>query len=136
MHPSVAGLAGVPTVKQLSVVHCAQSGLTHSSAPMVTVGVQAPALQESPVVQELPSSQLVPSAASGSVHAPVAGWQTPAAWHTPLGVQVFTAPPEHVPATQASPVVHRLLSLHAVPLAAAGFEQAPEVGSQLPATWH
>jgi len=37
---------------------------------------------------------------------------------------------------QASPAVQAFPSLHAVPSAAAGTEQAPVTGSQLPATWH
>jgi hypothetical protein len=37
---------------------------------------------------------------------------------------------------QASPAVQAFPSLHAVPSAAAGTEQAPVTGSQVPATWH
>jgi hypothetical protein len=32
--------------------------------------------------------------------------------------------------------VHALPSLHAVPLAAVGFEHVPVAGAQVPATWH
>jgi hypothetical protein len=32
--------------------------------------------------------------------------------------------------------LHKFDPLHAVPSGAVGFEQAPLVGSQLPATWH
>src|SRR5215831_15042575 len=42
----------------------------------------------------------------------------------------------HAPAWQASPVVQALLSLQVVPFGAAGFEQTPVVGAQVPATWH
>jgi hypothetical protein len=44
--------------------------------------------------------------------------------------------PEHAPAWQMSVCVHALPSLQAVPLVAAGFEQAPVAESQVPATWH
>src|SRR5882672_9926180 len=40
------------------------------------------------------------------------------------------------PPWQASLTVHGLPSLHAVPSFAAGFEQVPVPGSQVPATWH
>src|SRR5215831_5124526 len=42
----------------------------------------------------------------------------------------------HAPAWQASPVVQALLSLQVVPFGAAGFEQVPVAGLQVPATWH
>ena len=42
----------------------------------------------------------------------------------------------HVPAWQASDCVHALPSLHALPFAFAGFEQAPLAGLQVPAVWH
>src|SRR5690606_33540193 len=41
-----------------------------------------------------------------------------------------------VPAWHVSVCVHALLSLHAVPLALFGLEQAPVPGSHTPATWH
>ena len=41
-----------------------------------------------------------------------------------------------MPAWQVSVCVQPLLSLQAVPLGAAGFEQLPSTGSQVPATWH
>ena len=40
------------------------------------------------------------------------------------------------PAWQLSVRVHALLSLHAVPFAAAGFEHTPVAGLHVPATWH
>ena len=60
--------------------------------------------------------------------------------HTP-GLPVAQLPPqpgtpEQEPLWQVSPTVHALLSLHAVPLAFDGFEQAPVDGLQLPALWH
>jgi hypothetical protein len=42
--------------------------------------------------------------------------------------------PAQVPALHTSPWVQALASLHAVPLVAAGFEQAPLVESQVPGT--
>ena len=40
-----------------------------------------------------------------------------------------------MPLTQMSPTVQALPSLQVRPSGAAGFEQAPEVGSQTPAMW-
>ena len=48
----------------------------------------------------------------------------------------ITAAPVHVPLWQESPVVQRLLSVHAVPFAAFGFEHVPVAGLQVPAVWH
>jgi len=48
------------------------------------------------------------------------------------GIGVLT----QLPSEQASPVVQGLPSLHVVPSVAVGFEQAPDSGSQVPATWH
>src|SRR5262249_38993031 len=44
----------------------------------------------------------------------------PGLWHGP-GVSQATADPVHVPFWQVSPVVHALLSSHAVPLGVVGF---------------
>jgi hypothetical protein len=44
--------------------------------------------------------------------------------------------PVQVPPWHASVCVHALPSLHAVPSAAVGFEHAPLLGLQVPATWH
>jgi hypothetical protein len=49
--------------------------------------------------------------------------------------QVTGVPPQ-TPAVQTSPVVQFLPSLQPVPSAAAGFEQLPLPGSQVPAVWH
>lgn len=59
----------------------------------------------------------------------------PGNWHGPGGEQRSCSPTQ-LPETQASPVVQALPSLHAVPFCAAGFEQVPVAGSQVPATWH
>ena len=69
-------------------------------------------------------------------HIPVAGSQLPATWHWSLAVHVTGFDPVHAPAWHAYNVLHLLLPVHAVPSGAPGFEQAPIVGSQLPATWH
>jgi hypothetical protein len=47
-----------------------------------------------------------------------------------------TAVPVQTPLWQVSPVVHALLSLHAVPSGLAGFEQRPVAGSHVPTLWH
>ena len=77
----------------------------------------------------------MPSAAGGFEQAPVEGSQVPATWHGSLAAHTTGAPPTQAPPWQASPIVQALPSLHAVPSAAAGFEQAPVEGSQVPATW-
>jgi hypothetical protein len=86
--------------------------------------------------QALPSLQAVPLAAAGFEHCPVLGLQVPATWHASEAVQVTEFDPVHVPLWQESVWVHAFPSLHVAPLAAAGFEQVPLVGSQVPATWH
>jgi hypothetical protein len=43
--------------------------------------VQVPLLHMSVRVQALPSLQLAPFGLAGTLHAPVAGSQTPASWH-------------------------------------------------------
>ena len=45
-------------------------------------------------------------------------------------------PPTHPPPEQVSGPVQALPSLHAAPLGAGGFEQAPVSGLHVPATWH
>jgi hypothetical protein len=87
-------------------------------------------------VQEFPSLQVVPFAAFGFEHMPVAGLQTPAAWHWSDAVQVTAVPAWHEPLWQLSPTVQALPSVHEVPFAAFGFEQVPFAGLQTPAAWH
>jgi hypothetical protein len=53
-----------------------------------------------------------------------------------VGAQLTASEPVQAPDWQVSVCVQALLSLQAVPLAAAGFEQVPVAGSQVPATWH
>ncbi len=83
-----------------------------------------------------PSSQLVPLGAGGLEHSPLVGSHAPAAWHWSLAMQTIALLPVHVPPWQASACVHALPSLHATPSGNRGFEQDPELGSQVPATWH
>jgi hypothetical protein len=45
-------------------------------------------------------------------------------------------PPPQTPPWHVSPVMQRFPLLQVVPLAAAGLEQRPVLGSQVPATWH
>jgi hypothetical protein len=97
---------------------------------------QMPAWQESTCVHALPSLQLVPLGAAGFEHAPLVGSQTPAAWHWSLATQTVGFDPVQAPLWQESVPVHALPSLHDVPSLAAGFEQVPDVGSHVPATWH
>jgi hypothetical protein len=66
-------------------------------------------------VQALPSSQRVPFGFGAAEHCPVPGSQTPASWHASLAGQTTGAPPVQTPASQTSPFVHALPSLHAVP---------------------
>src|SRR5215468_3859381 len=64
----------------------------------------------------------------GPGQSPVAGSQVPDG-------QTVAVPGVHVPLLQVSGFVQALLSLHAVPFGAAGFEQVPEAGSQVPTRW-
>ena len=96
--------------------------------------LHAPDAHASVCVHALPSSQAVPSGAAGFEQMPVAGLHVPVSWHASLAVQMTGLEPVHAPETHASDWVHPLASLQVVPSAAGGFEQAPVVGSQVPAT--
>jgi len=97
--------------------------------------VQVPAVQTSPVVHAFPSLHEVPSGDTGFTHLPLLGSHVPAVWHWSCAGQM-TAEPAHVPPVQMSTLVQTFPSLHAVPSASGGLEQAPVFGSQLPAAWH
>jgi hypothetical protein len=97
--------------------------------------VHTPFWQLSLCVHALPSLHGVPSDAGGFEQAPVAGSHVPAAWHASDAAHATGLEPVHVPPWQESVCVHALPSLHAVPFAAGGFEQAPVAGSHVPATW-
>jgi hypothetical protein len=56
-------------------------------------------------------------------------------WQT-SPVHVTGLAPLHAPAWHVSLWVQAFPSLHAVPFAATGFEQAPLEGSHVPAMWH
>jgi len=98
--------------------------------------VHAPELHWSVCVQALPSLHALPSLFTGFEHAPLVGSQLPATWHWSEAAQSTGFAPKHVPALHWSVCVQALPSLHALPSLFTGFEQAPLVGSQLPATWH
>jgi hypothetical protein len=97
---------------------------------------QTPAWQVSLVVQALPSLHVFPFAAVGFEQTPVPELQVPATWHWSLAAQTTGLPPVQLPAWHVSVRVQALPSVQAVPLGAAGFEQTPVPGLQLPATWH
>ncbi len=78
----------------------------------------------------------VPLVAMGLEQAPVVGSQVPATWHWSDAVQATGFEPVQAPFWQVSVCVQALPSLQDVPLVAMGFEQAPVVGSHVPATWH
>ena len=112
----------VPATWQASLgAHTTVSGPIHAALWQVPVGVQA-------------SVHAVPSGAAGFEQIPVAGSHVPVSWHASLAVQMTGLEPVHAPETHASDWVHPLASLQVVPSGAAGFEQAPVVGSQVPAT--
>jgi hypothetical protein len=83
-------------------------------------------------LQALVSLQSLPFATGGFEQIPVAGSHAPTLWQRSGAVQEIDDPDWHAPPVQTSPVVHRFPSLHAVPLATAGFEQVPVAGSQTP----
>jgi hypothetical protein len=84
--------------------------------------VQVPAWQVSVRVHAFPSLHAAPFAFAGFEHCPVVLSHEPARWHWSLAVQVTGLVPVHDPAWQVSVRVHPFPSLHAVPLAFAGFE--------------
>src|SRR5919204_81864 len=114
MHPGISGLEHVPVD-----------------------GSQVPASWHwSRAVQALPSSHVVASASAGFEQAPVVESQVPAAWHWSEAVQTTASAPMQEPPWQVSVRVQRLPSLQVEPFGLAGLEQAPVVGSQVPAAWH
>lgn len=110
--------------------------LTHRPLQSVWLGVHGVCATQAPDVQTSALPQLVPSVAAGFEHAPLDGLQTPATWQVSRAAQVTGLLPVHAPPWHASLRVQALPSLQVVPSAAAGFEQAPLVGSHVPATWH
>jgi hypothetical protein len=95
-----------------------------------------PFWQDSPWVHALPSLHVVPLATTGLEHAPLAGSHVPARWHWSEAVQATELPATQAPAWHVSFCVQELPSLHAVPSASAGLEQAPVLGLHDPAEWH
>jgi hypothetical protein len=98
--------------------------------------VQVPAWQVSLCVHALASLHATPLALFGFEHVPVAGAQVPAVWHWSSAAQATGLAPVQAPAWQVSVCVQALASLHATPLALAGFEHTPVAGAQEPALWH
>jgi len=98
--------------------------------------VHAPDWQVSVCVHALRSSHSVLSALAGFEQVPVLGLHVPAAWHWSCAVQTTDGAPVQAPAWQVSLCVHALPSLQAVPLAFAGFEHIPVLGSHVPAVSH
>jgi hypothetical protein len=121
-----------PSVHGFPVVHCVPSGAAgfeqpvaglqtpatwHGSSAVHATGVpppQTPFVHVSPCLHRFPSVHAVPSGWSWNTHCPVASEHTPLAWQPSGGVQL-TGVPTQAPFWHASPVVHRLPSLQAVP---------------------
>ena len=93
---------------------------------------QTPVRQSSFCVQAFPSLHAVPSGAAGFEQIPVVVLQVPATWQASLAVHTTVSGPEHKAFWHVPVGVQA--SVHAVPSGAEGFEQAPVVGSQVPAT--
>src|SRR6185312_11183698 len=133
---------GVPS----TTVGCEQAPVAGSHVPgawhwsgdeQATVEPEhAPAWHTSLFVQALLSLHAVPSAIVGVEHAPLLGSQVPAVWHWSCAAHATGFAPAQTPDWQVSVRVQALPSLQAVPLASAGFEQAPVPGSHVPAAWH
>ena len=85
-------------------------------------------------MQAVGTLHAVPSGAAGLAQ-PRVGSQVPATWHWSDAGHT-TGEPEQTPDWHTSDSVQMFASLHAVPSAAAGVEQAPDVGSHAPAMWH
>jgi hypothetical protein len=122
---AAAGQVPVPVLQVAITWH--SSGVGHTTAVPL---VQVPAWQVSLVVHMLPSLQLVPLAASGLVHAPVVGSQTPATWQASSAVQTTVVPAVQTPAMHDDPQP----APQAVPSGLFGLVQAPVDGLQT-ASW-
>jgi hypothetical protein len=96
--------------------------------------VQIPLWQASACVHAFPSLQDVPFGLAGFEQSPVAGLQVPASWHASCAAHITGLPPVQTPPWHESACVQGLPSLHAVPFAFAGFEQAPVDGSHVAAS--
>ena len=72
----------------------------------------------------------------GLEHAPVPGLHVPATWQRVRRGARHLVRPRARPVLARVCLVHALPSLHGVPFAATGFEQAPVLGLHVPATWH
>src|SRR5437667_81451 len=98
--------------------------------------VHTPLWQVSVCVQASPSLQVVPLGVAGLDQVPVGGSQVPASCPSRRSSDLLGLEPVHTPLWQVSVCVQASPSLQVVPLSAAGLEQVPVEGSQVPATWH
>ena len=106
---------------------------------MQTTGLlpaHVPVWQVSVCVQALLSLHTVPFGAFGFEQMPVTVLHVPATWHWSLATHTTGFAPVQVPVCQVAVCVQALLSLHAVPFGAFGFEQMPVTVLHVPATWH
>jgi hypothetical protein len=132
--PSLAvGFEQVPLVGSQVPTMWHWSDATHVTGLPPT---QLPLWHVSVSVQAFASLHVAPFAATGFEQVPLVGSHVPATWHWSDAVHVTVLPATQLPAWQVSFFVQALPSLHVVPFAAAGFEHAPLVGSQVPTTWH
>src|SRR5205809_833664 len=96
--------------------------------------VHAPDRHVPVCLQALASLLAAPLALAGFEQRPVAASHVPATWHWSDAKQTTGFEPVHAPDWHVSVCVQALPSLHAVPLALAGFEQTPVAVSHVPAT--
>ena len=144
-----------PAVQAFPSLHAAPSafaGFEHTPVPVSQVPAswhwslaaqttgfdpaQAPLWQVSVCVQRFPSPQAAPSAFAGFEQTPVPGLHVPTSWHWSLAAQTTGFEPAHAPAWHVSVCVQALPSLHAEPLAFAGFEHTPVPVLHVPTLWH
>src|SRR5262249_5855698 len=138
--------ATVPVLPEAgSILTTYRSALPLKTSDARLRSVKSVALPKPPVMYRPPAASLAipftpPVSGDGMVlsnfsvahvgpgQSPVVGSQVPDG-------QTVGVPGVHVPLLQVSGFVQALLSLHAVPFGAFGFEQLPVAGSQVPARW-
>jgi hypothetical protein len=92
-------------------------------------------VQTSALSHALPAARQIAPALPGVLTQPLSTLQESTVqgfWSS----QLTPEPPAQVPAAHTSLAVQALSSLQVVPSGAAGFEQTPVAGLQVPATWH
>src|SRR5438552_303223 len=97
--------------------------------------MQLPAWQVSVCVQASPSAQALPSALSGLEHAPLAGSQTPAAWHWSRAAHTTGRSEVRRQGKRVAVWVRASTSAKALPSALSGLEEVLFAGSQSTAAW-